>query len=399
MKWSPLAIGSLVSTALLGAAIAQSDFTPPATDASTYSSNPGSTTANTGLTAPRTGIYNAVTALNAAADITVDVYIQRPTLINGQQFFSAWGDNTLRDGAFSFNTAGYDWFGSATGTDVPTLLRAGIAKGGAWGAGLMLSLAKESYDTPAGDTKTVLQGDGFGLFGNLDIGNSDVYGRFGVFTDFDDVAPEPDNYSDQGDTETDNTLFAFTVGWKKGAAGQGTHALNAELQVEYGSTDSPTLDATRTEFDLLLFHGFVLKETPGYDVFLGSNSQLVMDMGDNKTAKTGPSRYGLFVSPNIAFQKNLMWSFEGFAGADVTLGWEMYNDAAGALPGRTAPGAATGSNTFFTSRTGANLGLRWVKDNLAIEGSLADTFLSSGPNFIGGGTPGFLSRVGLSLAI
>ncbi|HLP41799.1 MAG TPA: hypothetical protein VK465_09860, partial [Fibrobacteria bacterium] len=204
MKWSPLALGSLVSTALLGAASAQSDFAPPATDASTYSSNPGSTAANTGLSAPRTGIYDAVTAFNAAADNTVDDYIQRPTLINGQQFFSAWGGNTLRDGAVSFNTAGYDWFGSATGPDAPSRIRAGLAKGGAWGAGLMVALAKASYDSPTGDSKVVLESDGFGLFGNYDLGNSDVYAAMNVFTGFGDLATGDDDYRKVGDIESKN---------------------------------------------------------------------------------------------------------------------------------------------------------------------------------------------------
>ena len=45
------------------------------------------------------------------------------------------------------------------------------------------------------------------------------------------------------------------------------------------------------------------------------------------------------------------------------------------------------------------VGLRWVKDNFALEGSLKEAFLANGPNFIGGASQGLLGPIGISLGI
>jgi hypothetical protein len=78
----------------------------------------------------------------------------------------------------------------------------------------------------------------------------------------------------------------------------------------------------------------------------------------------------------------------------------MYDGDPQDTPVGPPPGGATESWSLFTADAGASLGLRWVKDNLAIEGSLAPAFLANGPHFIGGEAPGGLfAQVGLTLGI
>jgi hypothetical protein len=393
------AMGCFSASALMGLASAQGDYFPPSEPAATPTySSPAATTTASGPAAPRTGIYGSVTQFNAAADNTVDDFTRRPVLINGQQYLAGWGGNTLANAAFAFQGIGFDWFGSATGgPGAPTALRAGLAQAGSWGGGLLLALAKTNSDAPADDNKVVLESDGFGLFGNFALGGSDIYGQLGVFTGFDDLAAGDDNYVKIGATEVKNSLYYVAVGWKKDATSEGTHALNAELAFDYSSLENESPgddDATLTEVILSFAHGYILRQTQSYDVFLGSNSALVVRLGDFDVAPTDRTLYGISVSPNIAFQKNLMWGFEGFAGVSATLAWEMYEGTAESPIITTS----TEGTNLLTTGGSMDLGLRWVKDNLAIEGRVAPTFLSTGPNFIGGGT-GFLAEVGLALGI
>lgn len=398
--WMKTAVGCFSASALMGLASAQGDYFPPSDPVATPTySSPAATTSASGPVAPRTGIYGSVTQFNAAADNTVDDYNRRPSLINGQQYVAGWGGTTLANAAFAFQGAGFDWFGAATGGPAaPTALRAGVAQAGTWGGGLLLALAKTSSDAPVDDQKTVLEADGFGVFGNFSLGNSDIYGQLGVFTGFDDLGSGNDHYTKVGGTEVKNSLYNILVGWKKDATTEGTHALNAELGFDYSSHENESTpgddDATLSEIVLGFAHGYILRQTQSYDVFLGSNSNLVLRLGDFDAAPNDRTLYGLSISPNIAFQKNLMWGFEGFAGASATLAWNMYEGTAGSS---IIPASTEGTN-LITTGGAMDLGLRWVKDNLAIEGRIAPSFLSTGPNFIGGGE-GFLAEVGLTLGI
>lgn len=394
--WSKSATGAFTALVCLGLASAQSDYSTP--------SNPlASTPSNGGASAPRTGIYESVTKLNAAADNTVDDYTKRPTLINGKQFFAGWGDADLVSGAFAFQASGYDWFGSALGGPEPDEVRAGLARGGAWGGGVLVSLAKSSFETPAGDSKVVLEGDGLGVFGNLSLGGSDVYGQLALYTGYDALLPVSDNYVKVGGVEQKNTLINLLGGWKKDATSEGTHALNLEGTLNYSmkKNEAPPLDTvTVTALDLWFYHGYILKASESYSVFLGSNSELMLQLEDWNVAPTSRNHYRLAVLPNLAFQKRLAWGFEGFAGAVVGLSWDMWDGIAPTTPIGAPPVGADARTDYLTGSADVSLGLRWVKDNFAVEGSLRDALLANGPHFIGGNAaPGMFAQVGVSLGI
>lgn len=392
--WATLALAGSTFLAGHNIAVGQSDY------ASTLGgSAPASPSAPA---APRTGLYEAVTKLNAAADNTVDDFTRRPTLINGKQYFAGFGGADLVSGAFSFQASGWDWFGAALGGPEPDEIRAGLASPGAWGGGVLLSLAKSSFDTPAGSAKSTLEGDGFGLFGDFSLGNSDVYGQLALYTGFDNLSPVADNYLRAAGVEQKNTLVNLIGGWKRNATTEGTHALNAEAILNYSmkrNEAAPTDSVTFTALDLWFYHGYILKQAPGYSVFLGSNSEVLLQFEDWNTDPEDRGHYRVAVTPNLAFQKSLAWGFEGFAGGSVTVSWDRFD---GSAPNTfsPAPAGADERTDFLTGSADVALGLRWVRENLAVEGILSDALLANGPQFIGGdGASGMFLQVGVSLGI
>ncbi len=396
-RWANLALAC--STCMVGHQIAmgQSDYTSSLGGSSSVASATSS-----GPSAPRTGLYEVVTKLNAAADNTVDDFTRRPTLIDGKQYFAGFGGADLVSGAFSFQGGGWDWFGAALGGPDPDEIRAGIAKPGAWGGGVLLSLAKTRFDSPAGSAKTTLEGDGFGVFGDFSLGNSDVYGQLALYTGFDALTPVADNYIRAAGLEQKNTLINLTGGWKKGAAGEGTHALHAEGILNYSlkrNEAAPTDSVTLTALDLWFYHGYVLKQAPGFSVFLGSNSEVLLQFEDWNTDPEDRGHYRVAVTPNLAFQKTLAWGFEGFAGGSVTLSWDKF-DGSAPTTFTAAPAGADERTDFLTGSADVALGLRWVRENLAVEGILSEALLANGPHFIGGnGASGMFLQVGVSLGI
>lgn len=401
-----LSLAAFTTLAAITAAVGQTDYSTPSdagtTTTSSYSSPTYSSSAPTAPAAPRTGLYTTVTKLNAAADNTVDDYTRRPTLIDGKQYFAGYGDADLVSGAFAFQGAGWDWFGAAIGGPDPDEIRAGMAKAGAWGGGVIVSLAKSRYDTPAGSVKTTLESDGLGFFGDFSLGGSDVYGQLAFYTGFDALAPVVDNYVRAAGADQKNTVINLMAGWKRDATTEGTHAMNAEAILNHSLKREEALagdSLTFTALDLWFYHGYILKAGQGYSVFLGSNSELLLQFEDWNTDPEDRSHYRLAVSPNLAFQKTLRWGFEAFAGGSVTVSWDRFDGSAPATFTPAIPGADERTD-FLTGGADVALGLRWVMDNLAVEGSLRDALLANGPHFIGGdAAPGMFLQMGVSLGI
>lgn len=350
------------------------------------------------ITAPRTGLYTGVTQGNGAADNTVDDYIRRGTLIGDRQFFAGWGNADLGSGAFSFRGAGFNWFGSMAAGANPNELRMGIGSGTAWAGGLILAFDKSTVKTAANETKTVIEGDGFGLFGDLSLGNSDVYGQVGMFTGYGALFPRADHFTDNETVEESNSLINVMLGWKKDATTEGTHSLNVEAVYNLSSHEvdpsTPTEESTLNDLVVTFGHGYILKANPSYSVFLGSNTFVGWQSESVEGVDDDFSDIILGVSPNLAFQKQLGKGFEGFAGGSATLSYEMVSNGTVGTPAVNAEEASF----LLTSGADVEVGLRWNKENLAIEGGLKESVLANGPNIIGGNAgQGLFFNLGMAL--
>lgn len=384
-----MAVACVAMTGLSGLSMAQEGFaTPPSASA---------------IAAPRTGLYTGVTQGNGAADNTVDDYIRRGTLIGDRQFFAGYGGADLGSGAFSFKGMGFNWFGSMTAGANPSELRMGIGSGTAWAGGLILALDKTNITTAAGDTKTVIEGDGFGAFGDFNLGSSDVYGQVAMFTGYDDLLPRADHYTNfepnvGASVEEKNSVINVMAGWKKDATTEGTHSLNVELIYNLSNHEvdpsTPAEKSSLNELGVVFGHGYILKASSDYSVFLGSNTFLNWMSESVEGVNDDASDIIFGISPNLAFQKQLGKGFEGFSGGSVLLSYETASNTTAGTP----PAAAEDASFLLTSQADVEVGLRWVKDNLAVEGGLKEAFLANGPNLIGGNAgQGLFFNLGMSL--
>jgi hypothetical protein len=365
-------------------------------------------TATPAPVAPRTGLYGSVTKGNIAADNTVDDYTKRPTLIGDRQYIAGFGNTDMGNAAFSLKGMGFNWFGSVTGPvnaapaapGTPDVLRLGLGRGTAWGAGVALAIDRQTQEVTGaagGKQTTYIDPSGIGLFGDLSLGTSDVYGAVGWNTGYpssllagahNTTILEPNTGSN-----SDNTHHTLSVmaGWKKDATTEGTHSFNVEASYALGmhTTSGPGVKADDKVNALAIMPAwaYVVKANSDYSVFVGVNSL------DSVVADTVPglngSRYLISFSPNIAFQKQFGHGFEGFSGASVTAGFMGTNDEAG---------ANTTTTVTMTGGADVAVGLRWVKDNFALEGSLKETVLANGPYLIGGNAgQGLFANIGMAL--
>lgn len=359
--------------------------------------------AATAPVAPRTGLYSVVTKGNIAADNTVDDYTRRPTLIGDRQYFAGFGGADMGNGAFSIKGMGWNWFGAVNGPFAaggPDSLRFGLGDGNAWGAGLLLAVDRTSADV-GGETTTYFETSGFGLFGDVALGHSDVYGSVSWSTGFPTshvtgaaLLPAPHNSVDAPAGEIVHHQLNLTAGWKHDATTEGTHSFNIEgsylLAMHTSDVVTPNADDKVNILTIMPAWGYVLKANNDYSVFIGVNSTEILENNDVGAALSG-TEYLLSFSPNLAFQKQLGHGFEGFAGGAVTAVYSATGDE---------PASGNSSSTLFTGGADVAVGLRWVKDNLAFEGSLKEAVLANGPYIIGGNAgQGLFFNIGLSLGI
>lgn len=382
MKHNTIAIASMAVSVLAGMASAQDAFPTP------------TSTAAASAAAPRTGLYTGVTKGNAAADNTVDDYSRRPTLIGDKQYLAGWGTADLVNAAYSIQGMGFNWFGSVLAIDSLSQIRAGLAGGTAWGAGAIVGVRREYTKTPGptgGETTTYYEPSGFGVFGDFNLGSSDVYGQVGWNTGLPSQPGSQNSVLVKPATgpEIDNQFHTLSImaGWKKDATTEGTHAYNIEASYASEMTRPQVSagDATLNIINVMPAWGYILRANSSYSVFLGTNGLLSYIQPEDGSA------YIISASPNFAFQKQFGKGFEGFSGFSVTGSWSSASDI------------NVNGDEFSQLLTGGAdmaVGLRWVKDNFALEGSLKEAFLANGPYFIGGNTnQGLLASIGLSLGI
>ena len=396
MKHNTIAIASMAVSVLAGLASAQDTFS---TTTTTTTSAPATATSTS---APRTGLYTGVTKGNAAADNTVDDYSRRPTLIGDKQYLAGFGStdvnapsglgNPLFNAAYSIQGHGFNWFGAVLSLDTLAQIRAGLASGTTWGAGAIVGVRREFEKDPApgGETTTYYEPSGFGLFGDFNLGSSDVYGQVGWNTGLPSVGGLQNsvlvNPAVGPDVENQFHTLSIMAGWKKDATTEGTHAFN--IEASYGSEMTrPQVsagDATRNIINVMPAWGYILRANSSYSVFLGTNGLVNYDKRED-----GDS-YLIALSPNFAFHKQFGMGFEGFSGFSVTGSWYAESDL---------PVDNQDFSRLLTGGSDMSVGLRWVKDNFALEGSLKEAFLANGPDFIGGSGQGLLGAIGLSLGI
>ncbi|GEM_PF-2274813 len=346
------------------------------------------------VSAPRTGLYSGVTKGNAAADNTVDDFSRRPTLIGEKQYLAGWGTANLVNAAYSIQGNGFNWFGAVLALDSLSQIRAGLAKGTSWGAGVIAGVNRIHAKAATGgvETTTYYEPSGFGLFGDFNLGSSDVYGQVGWNTGLPSApglqnsvwtkapAPLPED-------DDQNHTLSFMGGWKKDATTEGTHAVNIELSYtsEMIRLKNPTLEATLSTINVMPAWAYILRANSSYSVFVGANGLLSYLHPENGNA------YDVSVSPNFAFQKQFGHGFEGFSGFSVTASWSSETDLGV---------AGEEGSQLLTGGADMAVGLRWVKDNFAFEGALKDVVLANGPYLIGGNAgQGLMSSVGISLGI
>lgn len=375
--------------AVSGLALAQ-DGTVPA------SSFPTPASSSSSVAAPRTGLYTGVTKGNAAADNTVDQYSRRPTLIGDRQYFAGFGGADMQNAAYNFNLGGLNWFGAVTADSgtAPATIRFGAGSGTSWGAGLLLSIDR-TYSQPTNngtETTTYTAPSGIGIFGDFNLGSSDVYGQIGWNTgSFAGSTSTTTVPATGAETNVTNRTLSIMGGWKKDATVEGTHAINVEAQydMEMHDDDRPVapaadIDLSMSTISVMPSWGYIVKSNSDYGVFIGVNS-----LEQYITREQG-SDYTVSLTPNIAFQKQLGKGFEGFSGFSVTALWDSNSDQ---------PVDGASNSLMFTGFADVAVGLRWVKDNFAFEGSVNETLLKNGPQLVSGtGTPGgMFFEVGMAL--
>ncbi|HKP96465.1 MAG TPA: hypothetical protein VJ385_11975 [Fibrobacteria bacterium] len=391
-KLKTAAITCMAVSGLVGWALGQDGLSTSA-----FPTPSGSSSAPNAVSAPRTGLYTGVTQGNAAADNTVDDYSRRPTLIGDRQYFAGFGGADMQSAAYNFRLGSLNWFGAVTagGGTVPATLRVGAGSGTAWGGGLLLAVDRVHAKPAAGtETTTYYDPSGIGVFGDFNLGASDVYGSVSFNTGLPTVPGSENTVVTKPAAASEFTVSNHTLslmgGWKKDATTEGTHAFNIEAtyQLEMSKDETPPdpdVKATTTVLTILPAWGYILRANNDYAVFLGANST------DWYSAFEQGSAYSLALTPNIAFQKQLGKGLEGFSGFSVTGSWTASSDV---------PADGAEASTLLTGGADVTVGLRWVKDNLAFEGSLKESVLSNGPYLIGGNAgQGLFMNIGLALGI
>ena len=358
---------------------------------------PASSSSSSAVSAPRTGLYGSVVRGNAASDNTVVDYTRRPTLIGDKQYFAGFGGADMGNAAFAIRAGSLNWFGAVTGptnasVGVPNTLTVGAGSGTSWGGGLMLAVNR-TYTQPTNngtETTTYFDASGFGVFGDFNLGSSDVYGSIGWNTGLattgateNSVLTKPAAGAEDDDN---NHSLSIMGGWKKDATTEGTHSFNIEASyvMAMQSLQNPTVDATTTQLTIMPSWGYIVKSNSDFAVFVGANST------EQYTAFEQGSTMSLGLSPNISFQKQLGKGFEGFSGFSVTGSF---------VSGSDIPVDGASNSQLLTGGADVLVGLRWVKDNFAFEGSLKEALLNNGPAIVGGGAPGMFLEMGISVGI
>ena len=128
------------------------------------------------------------------------------------------------------------------------------------------------------ETTTYYEPSGFGLFGDFNLGSSDVYGQVGWNTGLpsDSAASRTACWSNPAPgPDVDNQFHTLSImaGWKKDATTEGTHAFNIEASYASEMTRPQVSagDETLNIINVMPAWGYILRANSSYSVFLGTN--------------------------------------------------------------------------------------------------------------------------------
>lgn len=370
------------------------------------------------VAAPRTASYGSVVQGNLAADFTTADYLMRPHLMKDLQFISLEGGSSIYNGTIAFQANNFTWFGNGTQTEPGHYsIRAGLAQGGNWGAGLVYNLYSGTFVSPGGgikETTVHLPGHGLGLFGSYNLGMGSIYAEISYNTgdilgeDGDELTefePVPAPGTTPSDIDRSDKVLGLKVGFIHDTQGQGSHAYGAEFILNRASGEeaartAPTVvgkeEATNTAYGIKLMHGLPIVYNSDFAVFVGATGLLYYGTTEDGTADS--STFGIVLNPNIAAQKVLGKGFSVSMGASAgAFNWSRSSNE---------PKAAGSDETIirlletsgdgpFSMTASADFGLRWEKGNFAVEGQLSRSLLHSGPNFITGTQDDLFLQVGV----
>lgn len=325
--------------------------------------------------------YNTVG--NEGAFATVGTNMRAPHTMNGQNL--VYFEPTLEYGLVSF-TKGSTYYLALDNSDKVGLMTLGMAMSG-MGFSLDLGLGKTFASSETGGVESsrssIALGDDIGLRFSMPLGGLSFSAHLEWLTIADQVSTETPatevnaNYWDfLLEAEVSNASSAKDFFWTGGAS-----ILRRNLTVEnVGATTVNTTDPN-SHIEVAPYFNVAMKVL-GNDrarVLVGSNNTLGFQMFDEITNVTdGTIEFGLFLAPNI------------FAEIALTKNWMFFGGASHNLNLFTYSSESLGNNSssllqMLTEQTVVEIGTRFQWKSIALEASLADTFLENPFSTFNGG--------------
>lgn len=330
--------------------------------------------------------YNTVG--NEGAFATVGTNMRTPHTMNGQNL--VYFEPSLEYGLVSF-TKGNTYFLALDNSGKVGLMTLGMAMGG-MGFSLDLGLGKTFASSETGGVESsgsaIALGDDIGLRFSMPLGGLSFSAHLEWLTIADQVSTETPatevnaNYWDfLLEAEISNASSAKDFFWTGGAS-----ILRRNLTEESITTGPPaaTVNATDPNSHIEVAPYFnVAMKVLGNDrarVLVGSNNTLGIQMFDEiKNVTDGTIEFGLFLAPNIFAEIALTKNWMFFGGASHNL--NLFTFSSEEFPGNNSNSVLQ----MLTEQTVVEIGTRFQWKSIALEASLADTFLENPFSTFNGG--------------
>lgn len=322
--------------------------------------------------------YNSVGSQGASA--SVSNRLRSPHTMSGENL--VYLEPTLERGLVSF-TKGSTYYLALANSRTIGLMTAGLSLGNI-GFSLDLGLAKEfnSAETgsPAVETSAsaVTAGDLVGLRFSMGLGGLNLTTHLEWLTNKDQASTKtPAAESTQSfwdlllEVEISNTPSAKDLSW---AGGLTVLRNNLNGQTVVGAVTTDVVDPA-SHFEIAPYFN-VANKVLGNDrarVLIGANNTLGIQLFDKVAGTTdGDLKIGLFIAPNIFAEIALTKNWMFFGGASHNL--ELFGFTSGGL---NSANTSTSTIEMLTEQTIVSIGTRFQWKSIALEGGLADAFLSN----------------------
>ena len=318
--------------------------------------------------------YNNVANIGASANVATN--LASPHSMKGQNL--VYLEPTLEYGLVSF-TKGNTFYLALDNSDKVGLMTVGMAMQG-MGLSLDLGLGKTFTSSEIASVETsgstIALGDVIGLHFSMPMGGLDLLAHLEWLTIQDQVSAETPaaetnaNYYDLLlEAEIGNTLSAKELFWTGGAQ---ILRRNATVENIAGPTTVVASDPD-SHIEIVPYFNLALKVL-GNDrarVLVGSNNAIGIQLFDEITGtRDSRTELGLFLSPNI------------FAEIALTKNWMFFGGATHTLNLFTIGTESLGDNSatqmqLLTEQTVVEIGTRFQWKSIAVEASLADSFIDN----------------------